>query len=263
MAKLTAKTYSQQGKEVGSSDLNPSIFGIEVRVDLIHTAVVAQRANSRYNFAHTKQRGEVRGGGKKPWKQKGTGRARHGSSRSPIWVGGAVTFGPTNKRNFSKGINKKTRRKAMFMGLSDKVIDEKLILLEKLQLTAAKTKDLNNVLLSLPCKSAKILLVIDKKDEKVVKSAGNLKNVRVILADSLNIYDIVNAEFIVMTQESLPVLDKTYIEKTTTEKIEKVAKKVKVKKEAVVKEKKETVKSDKKASVKKEEPTKSEKVNKK
>ena len=132
MANLTTKTYNQQGKEIGSFDLNSDIFGVDVRVDIMHLAVVAQMANSRRNLAKTKGMGEVSGGGKKPWKQKGTGRARHGSSRSPLWRGGGVTFGPDGNRNFSKGINKKVRRQAIFMGLADKFNDEKLILLEKL-----------------------------------------------------------------------------------------------------------------------------------
>ena len=120
--------YNQKGEKTGKIDIPESIFSLEPNIDLIHQVYVAQQANSRIAIAHTKTRGEVRGGGKKPWKQKGTGRARHGSIRSPIWKGGGVTFGPRSDRNFSKAINKKQRQKALFMVLSSKVNDNSFAL---------------------------------------------------------------------------------------------------------------------------------------
>lgn len=138
--------YNLQAEKIKKVDLNPAIFGVPAVAGLLHQAVVAQTANARKVLAHTKGRGDVRGGGRKPWRQKGTGRARHGSSRSPIWVGGGVTFGPSKDRNFSQKINKKMRRKALFMALSDRAADKSLALVDKLEFTSAKTKEFANVL---------------------------------------------------------------------------------------------------------------------
>lgn len=243
MAKLTAKIYTQQGKETGTQELNSDIFGISVNPDLIYQAVVAQLANSRHNLAHSQERGEVRGGGRKPWRQKGTGRARHGSNRSPLWIGGAVTFGPRNDRNFSKRINKKMKRKALFMALSDRAVNESLVLLEKLSLENIKTKDLKKVLDGISS-DKKILLVIDKKDDKIVRSASNISGVKVILADSLNVYDVINAKRIVMTKDSLAVLENTYLNSIKKKEVKKVTKKEKpAKKEAKKVEKAKKVKT--------------------
>ena len=132
--------YNLKGEEVGESDLPSEIFGFKkLNHDLMHQALVAQIANSRQVIAHTKTRKEVKGGGRKPWRQKGTGRARHGSIRSPLWKGGGVTFGPRKNKNFSKKINKKMKRKALFMALSSKVLDKEIVLVDKLVLRDAKT----------------------------------------------------------------------------------------------------------------------------
>lgn len=133
--------YNQLGEIVGKVNLPDSVFGVEVDANLIHQAIVAQMANSRRTLAHTKSRSEVRGGGIKPWRQKGTGRARHGSSRSPIWVGGGVTFGPTKNRNFTKKINKKAKRKALSMTLSSKLEDKQFLVVDDIKLKESKTKE--------------------------------------------------------------------------------------------------------------------------
>lgn len=134
--------YNQAGEEVGSQELSEEIFGVKPRESVVHQVVVAMLANRRQVLAHTKDRGEVRGGGRKPWRQKGTGRARHGSIRSPLWVGGGITFGPTKERNFKQKINDKMRRKAIFMCLSDRVQDGKLVLLDKMSVMEGKTKEM-------------------------------------------------------------------------------------------------------------------------
>ncbi|MBU4482340.1 50S ribosomal protein L4, partial [Patescibacteria group bacterium] len=141
--------YNSSGERIKEIELNSKIFGIEIKNSVVHQVAVAQMANSRVAIAHTKDRSEVRGGGVKPWKQKGTGRARHGSTRSPIWVGGGVTFGPTKDRNFSKKVNKKQKTKALFMCLSDKANNDLFILLDELNLENGKTQELIGVIKNL------------------------------------------------------------------------------------------------------------------
>src|SRR6056297_2008041 len=142
---VKAKLYNLQGENKGEVDLNSEIFEVEVNEILVHQAVVAQRGSGRIKIAKTKDRSEVRGGGAKPWRQKGTGRARHGSNRSPIWKGGGVTFGPTGKENFSKKINKKMKRKALFMVLSDKAKEGNLLILEEEPKKEVKTKQMSKL----------------------------------------------------------------------------------------------------------------------
>lgn len=204
-----AKVYNMEGQEVGEKELNPDIFGLPINEGLIHQAVVAQLAGSRQMLSHTKDRSQVRGGGRKPWKQKGTGRARHGSIRSPLWVGGGVTFGPTKDRNFSQKINKKAKRKALLMSLSDKVVNNNLILLEKFELAEIKTKKTAEVINNLPI-SKKILLVLAEKNEKIIKSVKNLPKVATIGADNLNVVDVLKNNFLVITLDSLSKIEKRY-----------------------------------------------------
>ena len=143
---LKIKVYNQAAEPVKDLELSANIFNVEASHELLHQAMVAQMANSRQVLAHTKDRSEVSGGGKKPWKQKGTGRARAGSSRSPIWIGGGVTFGPTKDRNFKKKINQKMKQKAIFMVLSDRVKNNALVVLDSLELAEFKTKKFNEIL---------------------------------------------------------------------------------------------------------------------
>jgi len=157
---MNVKVYNSEGKEAGTMELSEKIFGVELNSDLVHQVMVSQMGNRRQVLAHTKGRGEVSGGGKKPWAQKHTGRARHGSIRSPIWVGGGVTFGPTNQRVYDKKINARMRRKALFMVLSEKVRMNLVVLLEDLKLGDAKTKALKTLLGALPCDNQNTLLCI-------------------------------------------------------------------------------------------------------
>src|SRR4030043_2104409 len=142
---MLVKTYDQTGKELAQTRLPSEVFGVKMNADLVHQVVLFQMANQRQTLAHTKGRGEVRGGGRKPWRQKGTGRARHGSIRSPLWIGGGTTFGPTNKRNFEAKINKKAKKKALDMVLSSKANDKELIIMEDFKIKEAKTKVMANL----------------------------------------------------------------------------------------------------------------------
>ena len=227
--------YNQKGEQVGEIELSDKIFGVKANEALVHQAVTAQMANERQVLAHTKDRSEVRGGGKKPWRQKGTGRARAGSSRSPIWIGGGVTFGPTKDRNFSQKINKKMKAKAIFMALSDKVADGNLTVLDKLEMLEFKTKEFNAVLSSLEKITGKkqeakkvddikenkknkinkkirrsVLLVNDIKDEKVKYSARNLAGVKLINLENINIVDLLKYKDLVLTVEAVKKLEARY-----------------------------------------------------
>ncbi|MCG2809415.1 MAG: 50S ribosomal protein L4 [Candidatus Portnoybacteria bacterium] len=208
--------YNQEGEEVGKVNLPADVFGLEINQDLICQAVNAQRANAREVIAHTKDRSEVSGGGKKPWRQKGTGRARHGSNRSPIWKGGGVTFGPTNERVFTQKINKKMKQKSLLMALSSKVKDEEIILLDKLDLTEAKTKKMAEILNKLKNGAKKdidkgVLIVLPTVDQKIITASRNLPKIKTIQADSLNIYDILNYHYLLMPKKSIKVIQEFYI----------------------------------------------------
>ncbi len=239
---LKYDVYSSQGDKVGQVELNPSIFAVEVKPALVHQAVVVQLANARKVLAHAKDRSEVSGGGRKPWRQKGTGRARHSSIRSPLWVGGGVTFGPTKNRNFAKKINKKMKRKALFMALSDRVKENQLVILDKFESQDFKTKEfvaliknLKDVLQLNPVKTKQnvsapandkkkdtkkfeikdykisILVVTDKETSLIVRMARNIPGVKIINANSLNIVDVLAHKNLLITKGSLEVLEKNYL----------------------------------------------------
>jgi large subunit ribosomal protein L4 len=196
--------YNTQGKSVGEVELNADHFGVKPNPALIHEAVVAQQANARHAIAHTKTKGEVSGGGKKPWKQKGTGRARHGSTRSPIWVGGGITFGPRSNRNFSIKINRKARKQAMFMVLSDKLANQHMIATEVM--TLSKTKAFVSFIASLPV-SRKVLYVIASSRPELVRSARNLENVFVVTANALNVVDLLRYDFVVFEKDAITAFE--------------------------------------------------------
>ena len=213
---MFVKIYNQKGEETGKAKLPAEIFGVKMNQDLVHQAVVAQMANSRKVIAHTKDRSERRGGGRKPWRQKGTGRARHGSIRSPIWRGGGVTFGPTKDRNFSKKINKKMKQKALLMTLSSKLKDKEMILLDKIELTKRKTKLMVEIINDLKTKLKKnlnksVLIVLPKTDLKISQSVKNIPKIKTIRADSLNVLDILTHQYLLILQDSIKVIEKTYL----------------------------------------------------
>ena len=208
MAKTTL--FNAQGKAVSEIELSDAVFGVALKNHVVHEAYVAQLANSRVGLAHTKTRGDVRGGGKKPWKQKGTGRARHGSSRSPIWVGGGVTFGPRSDRDFTIKVNRKVRRAALCMVLSDRVSDKHFIALEDLALADHKTRLLADVLKQLPSATHQTLLVVDPKNTSVRRAAKNLPGVTTIAPNSLNVRDLLHHEFVIAPKAEIESLTKTY-----------------------------------------------------
>jgi large subunit ribosomal protein L4 len=210
------KVYNQKGEEVSKADLPAEIFGLKMNRDLVHQAVVTQTANARQVLAHTKDRSEARGGGRKPWRQKGTGRARHGSIRSPIWRGGGIAFGPTKQRVFARKINRKMKQKALFMVLSAKVKDEELILLDKLELSESKTKLIAAIINNLKTKLKKnldksSLIVLAKTDLKVSRAVNNIPKIKTIRADSLNVLDVLSHQYLLIPQEAIKVIAKTYL----------------------------------------------------
>lgn len=207
---LRHSVYSQGGQEIEKIQLPVDVFNLKINKDLIHQAVVAQTANARQVLAHAKDRSEVRGGGKKPWRQKGTGRARHGSIRSPLWRGGGVTFGPTKERNFSKKINKKMRRKALLAVLSGKVRDNELIVLDELRLASPKTKEMIKIVDGLTKIKGDIqkgaLIALAKKDDNVIRAAKNVPIFDTIGISNLNVVDLLSRKYLVMTREGIEML---------------------------------------------------------
>lgn len=205
--------YNFTGEKVSDLDLNSKIFGVEkIDVNLVHNAVRTQLSNARSGTAHTKNRGEVSGSGKKPWKQKGTGRARAGSVRSPLWRHGGVTFGPRSNRNWSLKMNRSAFRKALFTVLTDKLNDKKVVVLDKIE-SVSKSKDLASKLAAIAGKAGlakKYVLVLPKHDENISRAARNLANVKLLTATQLNIVDLLSHDLIV-TKEALEVMEKTYL----------------------------------------------------
>ena len=228
---LNIPVYNQEGKETGNIDLPQEIFGLKVNQNLVVQAVNAQMANSRQHLAHAKDRSEVRGGGKKPWRQKGTGRARHSSIRSPLWRGGGVTFGPRKEKNFAKKINKKMKRQALLMVLSGKVKDNELVVLDNLALSEPKTKLMVRVLKNIfgalalareksptktktpvkaPVRTPSAMIVLAKNDENVVRAARNLPKISTIGVASLNVKDLLSVKYLLMPKEAIEKIKQTF-----------------------------------------------------
>jgi len=208
--KLTMPIYNIQGEKTGTIELSEKIFGLKINNDLVYQAIAVQMAGRRTPLAHTKERGEVRGGGRKPWRQKGTGRARHGSIRSPIWRGGGITFGPRKEKVFAKKINKKAKRKALLMALSSKVKDKELVILDKLELKEPKTKLMAEIISKLFKKQPSVLVATAKKDEKIIRANRNLPYTKTIAANSLNIIDLLSFKYLFLDKEAIKVIEKTY-----------------------------------------------------
>jgi len=194
--------YSISGKKVDKFKLDPYVFNSEIRMSLLHQALVTYNANQRQGTVSTKTRGEVSGGGKKPWRQKGTGRARVGSIRSPLWRGGGIVFGP-KPRDFSANLPKKMKRLAMISGLSAKAKDNELMVLEKdIELSKPKTKDIAKVLFALKIYNKKILLVYSQRDKNLIFSCRNIKNLTLKLYDNFDIYDVLVNSKILFSRET-------------------------------------------------------------
>ncbi len=199
--------YNMEGKEVGTIELNDAVFGVEVNEHLVHMAVVQQLANKRQGTQKAKTRSEVSGGGRKPWRQKGTGHARQGSTRAPQWTGGGVVFAPV-PRDYSFKLNKKEKRAALKSALTSKVQDQKLIVVDELKFDEIKTKNFAAVMNNLNAKKA--LVVLADNDEKVMASARNIADVQTALTNTINVYDIMKANNVVLTKDAVAKIEEVY-----------------------------------------------------
>ena len=199
--------YNMEGKEVGTIELSDAVFGAKINEHLVHMAVVQQLANKRQGTQKAKTRSEVSGGGRKPWRQKGTGHARQGSTRSPQWTGGGVVFAPV-PRDYSFKLNKKEKRAALKSALTSKVRGSSLIVLDELKLDTVKTKNFVNVMNNL--KVQKGLVVIAENDENIVMSARNLPDIDTTLASTINVYDIMKAKTVVLTKDAVAKIEEVY-----------------------------------------------------
>ena len=199
--------YNMEGKEVGSLELNDAIFGVEVNEHLVHMAVLQQLANNRQGTQKAKTRSEVRGGGRKPWRQKGTGHARQGSTRSPQWTGGGVVFAPT-PRDYSFKLNKKEKRLALKSALTSRLQENKLIVVDELKFDEVKTKNFKQVMDNL--KVEKGLVILAENDANTVLSARNLASIDTTLTSQINVYDIMKAGTIVLTKDSAAKIEEVY-----------------------------------------------------
>ena len=204
---VNVSVYNMEGNEVGSMELNDAVFGVEVNEHLVHMAVVQQLANNRQGTQKAKTRSEVSGGGRKPWRQKGTGHARQGSTRAPQWTGGGVVFAPV-PRDYSFKINKKEKRAALKSALTSRVEAQKFVVLDELKLEAIKTKDFVKVLNNLNV--SKALVVMGDKDVVIEKSAANVPDVKTTQATLLNVYDILKYDTVITTKAAVEKIEEVY-----------------------------------------------------
>lgn len=204
---MKVKVYNLEGQETGDLEISDAIFNTQVKPAVVHEVYVAQMNNQREPWADTKNRGEVSGGGKKPWRQKGTGRARHGSIRSPIWKGGGVAFGPLSIRNYQTKINKKTRQAALRMCLSDKIKHQALFVVEHFNFTEPKTKILMTFLKKLPVGSKSVLILTEKNNPLVRRMVQNVPKVTAEIAPQVNVMDLVNKQLVVISKEGIEKLE--------------------------------------------------------
>jgi large subunit ribosomal protein L4 len=205
MANVTV--YNIEGKKVSTLELNDAVFGVEINNHLVHMAVVQQLANKRQGTQSAKTRAEVSGGGRKPWRQKGTGHARQGSTRSPQWKGGGVVFAP-KPRDYSFKMNKKEKALAIKSALTSRVNENKIVVLDQLSFDEIKTKKMKSVLDNF--KVEKALIILDKKDENVLLSARNLPKVRTVVSNSINVYDILKYDTLVLTKDAVAQIEEVY-----------------------------------------------------
>ena len=199
--------YNMEGKEVDKIELNDSIFGVEINEHLVHMAVLQQLANKRQGTQKAKTRSEVRGGGRKPWRQKGTGHARQGSTRSPQWTGGGVVFAPT-PRDYSFKLNKKEKRAALKSALTSRVEENKFIVVDEMKFDEIKTKAMKNVLANL--KADKALVILNDNDQNVVLSARNIEGVETALTNTINVFDLLKHNTVVVTKAAVETIEEVY-----------------------------------------------------
>ncbi|MBI2484003.1 50S ribosomal protein L4 [Candidatus Uhrbacteria bacterium] len=212
--KLLLSVYNVEGKVVAERELSSAVFGVAINPHVVHFASVAHQANKRTVLASTKGRGEVRGGGKKPWRQKGTGRARHGSIRSPLWKGGGVVFGPRTDRNYSMKINKKVKKQALTMVLSQRFFEGRIVLVDEFAVPDAKTKHACEILKKLPLpdfsKGKKVGIITAPHSTTVSRSLRNVPRVFLLPCSSLNVYDLLRVPTVVIPLASVDMIEKHY-----------------------------------------------------
>ena len=204
---MKTKLYNQEAKDIGEIELSEKIFGVKWNPILVHQVLVALDANRRKPIAHAKGRGEVRGGGKKPWKQKGTGRARHGSIRSPLWKGGGVTFGPTKERNFSQKINKKAKQQALFSVLSKKLADQEIKVVDEIKIKNIKTKEMAKILGNFfENKKNSGLVILAKSNPELIRTTRNLKFAQICSTNNMSIKDLLLYKNILIFKDAVELL---------------------------------------------------------
>ena len=199
--------YNMEGKEVGTMELNDAVFGVEINEHLVHLAAVSQLANKRQGTQKAKTRSEVSGGGRKPWRQKGTGHARQGSTRAPQWTGGGVVFAPV-PRDYTVKMNKKEKRAALKSALTSRVQESKLVVVDELKFDEIKTKKMQGVLNALNVKKA--LIVLKDNDQNVLLSARNIADVRTVLTSTLSVFDILKYDTVVVTKAAVATIEEVY-----------------------------------------------------
>ena len=207
---MKADLLNLKNEKAGTVELSEKVFGAKWNNNLVHQVFVAHISNSRQPLADTKGRSEVRGGGKKPWKQKGTGRARHGSSRSPIWIGGGITHGPLSEKNYSKGINKKMRRLAIFAVLSRKLKDNEIKIIDNFNSLENKTKSWSSALKNITDLRSKTLVILENKNKNFSKAISNIKNADTLSQVSLNVYDLMKNKNIILESSAISEIEKNY-----------------------------------------------------
>ena len=203
----SVSVYNMEGKEVGTMELSDAVFGVEVNEHLVHQAVVAQLANKRQGTQKAKTRSEVSGGGRKPWRQKGTGHARQGSTRAPQWTGGGMVFAPV-PRDYTIRLNKKEKRLALKSALTSRVQENKLIVVDELKFDEIKTKNFQSTMENL--KVSKALVVLNENDQNVVLSARNIPTVKTALINTINVYDILKYNTVIVTKDAVATIEEVY-----------------------------------------------------
>ena len=202
--------YNQEGKEEGNMVLPKEVFEVPMNTDLVYQVLISQKANRRQVSAHTKDRGDVRGGGRKPWQQKGTGRARVGSIRSPLWRGGGVTGGPTNEKIYERSIPSKMRKKALFMVLSQKVKDNLLVVLDKMEMEKPKTKEMAKIIKKLPIGKESRLVINSEGNKNLFMASRNISKTGVSEARNLNVVDLLNYKYLLISKNGIKEIESTF-----------------------------------------------------
>ena len=215
---MKISVYNLEAKKTGDIELKDEIFNIAIKPEIVHQVFVSHASNQRQAIAHSKDKSEVRGGGRKPWKQKGTGRARHGSIRSPLWVGGGVTFGPRNDRNYQTKINKKVKRLALKMVLTDKVKENNFVVVENFEFKEPKTKLFVDFVSKLRRDNKKYLVLTAEKDEKIIRMTGNLPGIDAVRVMDANVYSLLNYGAVIVSKEAVEKLEKNLLDSSADKK---------------------------------------------